>query len=59
VLQEGTPQLIGQPARNLHRFDLGAIGLCGRNQAGAHLRAIQQHRTGAAVAGFAADLGAG
>ena len=39
--------------------DRRAIGLRRRHQAGADLRAVEQHGAGAAVAGVAADLGAG
>ena len=39
--------------------DRAALGLAQRDQAGADLRAVEQHGAGAAVAGVAADLGAG
>ena len=41
------------------RHDRAVLRLADRDQAGADLRAVQQHRAGAAIAGIAADLGAG
>ncbi len=44
---------------SLDRAHLAALALPDRDQAGAHLLAVEQHRAGAAVACVAADLGAG
>ena len=41
------------------RADLGTVGLDGEHQAGAHGLAVDHHRTGAAHAVLAADMGAG
>ena len=46
----------GQP---LDRGDLGAVGLDGQHVARLHAAAVEVHRAGAAVAGVAADDGAG
>ena len=46
-------------AEALDRLDRAARDLAHRDQAGADLPAVEQHRAGAAVAGIAADLGAG
>jgi hypothetical protein len=43
----------------LDRGDVAAVGLRRRHEAGAGLRAVDQHGAGAAIAGVAADLGAG
>ena len=43
----------------LDRLDRPAVHLAHRHQAGADLPAVEQHGAGAAVAGIAADLGAG
>ncbi len=43
----------------LHRLDARAVALAERGEAGADLRAVEQHGAGAAIAGVAADLGAG
>ena len=47
-----------KPGEPLHRHDRFAVRLRGGDHARAHLRAVDQHRAGAAVAGVAADLGA-
>ena len=46
-------------AQALDRLDRAARDLAHRHQAGADLSPVEQHRAGAAVAGVAADLGAG
>jgi hypothetical protein len=43
----------------LDRFDHRALALAERDEAGAGLRAVQQHCAGAAISGIAADLRAG
>ena len=61
MAQEGFLQL-GEHAIRRQPFDgddIAALDLAQRHQAGADLLAIQQHRAGAAIAGIAADLGAG
>ena len=52
---------VGQwPSRRPSTVSMLAPSACAvGNQAGAHLLAVEQHRAGAAVAGLAADLGAG
>ena len=55
-LQRGQGAAIGE---GFHRFDGAAIGLAHRHQTGADLLAIEQHGAGAAIAGVAADFGAG
>jgi hypothetical protein len=53
----------GQPtvavAKALDRLDPPALDLAHGNEAGASLPSVEQHRTGAAVARVATDLGAG
>ncbi len=43
----------------LHRLHLAPVGLHGEHGAGLHRHAVEQYRTGAAVGGVAADVGAG
>ena len=47
------------PARPSTVVTVAAFALADGDDAGAHLLAVEQHRAGAAVAGVAADLGAG
>ena len=47
--------VVGEP---FDGYDLGALGLHGEHEAGAHRRAIDDNRAGAAHAVLAADMGA-
>ena len=46
-------------AEALDRLDAAALDLTDRHQAGADRLSVEQHRTGPAIAGVAADLDAG
>ena len=61
MVEEGLLQRRERAVRRkaLDRLDRAAGHLAHRDQAGADLPAVEQHRAGAAVAGVAADLGAG
>ncbi len=50
---------LARDRKTFHRGDAASGNLAGGNQAGADLRTVEQHRAGAAIAGVAADLGAG
>ncbi len=61
MVEEGAAQALRRAAGagtfdGVHR---GAMGLRCRHEAGADLRAVEQHGAGAAIAGVAADLGSG
>ncbi len=56
ALQRAQAAVLGEA---LDGHDPAALDLAQRHQAGADLGAVEQHRAGAAVAGVAADLGAG
>ena len=53
LLQWGQPTIACEP---LDRLDAATRRLCDRHQARADLRAVKADRTGAAIAGVAADL---
>ncbi len=55
-LQRIEPAAFGE---TLDGHDRAALDLRRGDEAGADLRAVEQHRAGAAIAGIAADLGAG
>ena len=60
VLQEGSLQRRQRAiGKTLHRTHRATFHRSGRHEAGAGRLAVEQHRAGAAVAGVAADLGAG
>src|SRR3546814_19543737 len=61
VVEEGLLQApsIGIAGQPLDGGDPAALGLAAGQQTGAELLAVDQHGAGAAVAGAAADLGAG
>ncbi len=54
---EGRKRAVGGQALDRCHFSTGHLP--DRDQAGAHLLAIEQNRAGPAIAGVAADLGAG
>ena len=57
--KKGGAQAVQHRVIGLNRRDLRVLHLRGRDQACTGLRTIHQHGAGAAIAGLAADLGAG
>ncbi len=57
VLKTGNAAV--EPGQALHGGHVAALGLGRGHHARAHLTTIDQHRTGATIAGVATDFGAG